>query len=453
MRKGEKKIMETLERIKSKIGLSQSIECLEKGLVYSYIYITISTKELAKKMEVSVPIATAFKKELVKYGWMKRESFYFLSPIGKEYVSNKLKYNNVDIETYKTLLIDKNEKELYLKNISKEIEDVFENRPVAKRELDQAHATIDTVIKRVSVLIENPLIFSQNIAFVGDDDLVSILLSKILESLGFEDSSSIFVYDIDIELLDFINKNGSKKVRIQTFEKDFRIRDRGLYEQMDVVFTDPPYTPEGILTFVDFGNLILKTHGKLYVSFNHKTPGIQSFIQKELIQRELNFVEIISNFNHYLGGSIIGNISNLYVLQKNNMLQTINSSESIYTRSLKKQVDSKRLGFHTLYDLRECNESLLTDVEIVKEKMRHISKLFRLNIVNEKMHQFQPYGVSGVMVLKESHFTIHTWPEHQYAAIDLFVCEDMIDEQAFSKELQRIFESKNCEIKKVYRVS
>lgn len=85
--------------------------------------------------------------------------------------------------------------------------------------------------------------------------------------------------------------------------------------------------------------------------------------------------------------------------------------------------------------------------------MNHMSQLFKLNVVEEKFHQFKPYGVSGVMVLKESHFTIHTWPEHNYAAVDLFICEETVDESKFMEELQVIFDSKRCELKKVYRVS
>ncbi|UDM81151.1 adenosylmethionine decarboxylase [Vagococcus fluvialis] len=129
------------------------------------------------------------------------------------------------------------------------------------------------------------------------------------------------------------------------------------------------------------------------------------------------------------------------------------SSENIYTKNLKKNKTNKRLGFHSLYDLKECNSEVLTSVDNVRDKMNHMSQLFKLNVVEEKFHQFKPYGVSGVMVLKESHFTIHTWPEHNYAAVDLFICEETVDESKFMEELQVIFDSKRCELKKVYRVS
>ena len=61
------------------------------------------------------------------------------------------------------------------------------------------------------------------------------------------------------------------------------------------------------------------------------------------------------------------------------------------------------------------------------------------------------YGVSGVMVLKESHFTIHTWPEKQYAAVDIFLCDTNINIENVVKYLCGIFSTNNYKIKKIDR--
>ncbi|MGX7014470.1 adenosylmethionine decarboxylase [Vagococcus silagei] len=445
--------METLEIIRHDIGLSQSLESFKLGLIYSYLYQTISTKELAKKMEVPVPIATAFKKELVKHGWMQRASFYTLTEVSRNYVLEELHYKNVDKDQYLQILTDETSQVLFLESMKIKLTDIYAKRPVAKRELDQAHATIETVLKRVALLLNDPLIFAKEIAFVGDDDLVSIFLAHSLASLGFESKSNLSVYDIDADLLLYISENQPEQVEIKVYQQDFKEEIQEIDNQVDIVFTDPPYTSEGILTFIDTGANLLRNQGKMYASFNNKTPAFQSFIQQEIAKKDFNFVEIIPKFNHYLGGSIIGNVSHLYVLQKNNMAQTSLATESIYTYHLKRNKMSQRLGFHTLYDLRGCNQDLLTDVESVTEKLTMLSKQFKLNVVTENFHQFMPYGVSGVMVLKESHFTIHTWPEYGYAAVDLFVCEDTVDEQAFMNELQNAFESTMCEVKKIFRES
>lgn len=54
--------------------------------------------------------------------------------------------------------------------------------------------------------------------------------------------------------------------------------------------------------------------------------------------------------------------------------------------------------------------------------MREAAVRSEATIVAEEFHEFKPYGVSGAVIIQESHYTIHTWPEHGYAAVDLFYC-------------------------------
>jgi S-adenosylmethionine decarboxylase proenzyme len=61
------------------------------------------------------------------------------------------------------------------------------------------------------------------------------------------------------------------------------------------------------------------------------------------------------------------------------------------------------------------------------------------HIVSGHFHQFSPYGVSGVLVIQESHFTIHTWPEHAYAAVDIFTCSPDLRVEAAISELKSAF--------------
>ena len=54
--------------------------------------------------------------------------------------------------------------------------------------------------------------------------------------------------------------------------------------------------------------------------------------------------------------------------------------------------------------------------------MRQAAIESEATVVAESFHEFKPYGVSGAVIIQESHYTIHTWPEHRYAAVDLFYC-------------------------------
>lgn len=80
------------------------------------------------------------------------------------------------------------------------------------------------------------------------------------------------------------------------------------------------------------------------------------------------------------------------------------------------------LGSHLLVELFGCRADALKAEGPVGEAMREAALESRATIVEESFHEFKPYGVSGAVIIQESHYTIHTWPEHEYAAIDLFYC-------------------------------
>lgn len=80
------------------------------------------------------------------------------------------------------------------------------------------------------------------------------------------------------------------------------------------------------------------------------------------------------------------------------------------------------LGRHILIEYYECDKNILNDVTIVKKLMDEAAKSAGAEIVNSTFHAFCPQGVSGAVIITESHITIHTWPEHRYAAVDIFTC-------------------------------
>lgn len=80
-------------------------------------------------------------------------------------------------------------------------------------------------------------------------------------------------------------------------------------------------------------------------------------------------------------------------------------------------------GTHLLIDL--CGASRLDDLETVEAALREAAAVAGATILNVDLHHFQPNGgISGVVVLSESHISIHTWPERDFAALDIFMCGD-----------------------------
>lgn len=80
------------------------------------------------------------------------------------------------------------------------------------------------------------------------------------------------------------------------------------------------------------------------------------------------------------------------------------------------------LGSHLLIELYGCDQSSLEQESCVGNAMRDAAVESEATVVAQSFHEFKPYGVSGAVIIQESHYTIHTWPEHRYAAVDLFYC-------------------------------
>ncbi len=85
------------------------------------------------------------------------------------------------------------------------------------------------------------------------------------------------------------------------------------------------------------------------------------------------------------------------------------------------------LGRHVLAELYDCSPSLLNDIKKVEAIMVRAALEAGAEVREVVFHQFSPQGVSGVVVISESHLTIHTWPELGYAAVDVFTCGDTVD--------------------------
>ena len=83
------------------------------------------------------------------------------------------------------------------------------------------------------------------------------------------------------------------------------------------------------------------------------------------------------------------------------------------------------LGKHLIIELYECGEALLSDPKQIEIIMQETALAMGATIVQSNFHHFTPLGVSGVVIIKESHLTIHTWPEHGYAAVDVFTCGEI----------------------------
>ena len=93
------------------------------------------------------------------------------------------------------------------------------------------------------------------------------------------------------------------------------------------------------------------------------------------------------------------------------------------------------LAHHTLLEVHGCDPSLLRHAAELKPRLLEAIRLGGGTVVTELFHNFAPHGVSGVVVITESHVAIHTWPEHRYAAVDIFSCGESLNHELIGREL------------------
>jgi spermidine synthase len=101
------------------------------------------------------------------------------------------------------------------------------------------------------------------------------------------------------------------------------------------------------------------------------------------------------------------------------------------------------LGRHILVEFHGCSAEILNDVPRIEHDMLEAATRSGATIINSVFHHFSPFGVSGVIVIQESHLAIHTWPEYRYAAVDLFTCGDSVNPWVSYESLKTAFEAEH----------
>lgn len=107
------------------------------------------------------------------------------------------------------------------------------------------------------------------------------------------------------------------------------------------------------------------------------------------------------------------------------------------------------MAIQLIADLYDCSD-VIDDPEAIKNAAHKAIEFVGAQIVEECMHKFEPIGVTYFAIISTSHFSIHTWPEHGYAAIDIFSCKDEVVE-GISEMLQKLFEAGSIRIRSLNR--
>ena len=505
-----------IEIVNERVQLKEGTNVLLKILSSLYFEINMSTKELAKKVFLPIPVMTAVKKEFIHLNILEQNNGIKLTDIGRSYVEEVLEYDGLNNELFYDLKHNKDNREQLIQKLSNQYVAIFQLRPRVDVTIDQAKATIETAFRRAMLCFERQCLIGKRILCVGDDDLISIALGFLLKEL-FPDknfrNNLIYVFDIDERFVNYINTI-AKEYQLPVECHNVDLKDPlpiSFANSFDCFFTDPPYTIDGLTLFLSRGVSALKKEKGLtvFLSFGQKPINERLMLQETILDHGLTIAEVFQAFNTYEGASLLGNVSQMLVLESTDELKTIvhineTYAKKIYTAEFKNHISrykcknckniirvgkkeehktieelkekgcsfckcksfmimkkehltiqniakKKSLGEHLLADFYDCNKAVLEDVNLIKNYMHEAAIRANASIVTEEFHHFSPWGVSGAIIIKESHLTIHSWPEFGYAAVDIFTCGDSLKLWSALQFLQEKFECKNMDYNDIGR--
>ncbi len=110
-----------------------------------------------------------------------------------------------------------------------------------------------------------------------------------------------------------------------------------------------------------------------------------------------------------------------------------------------------QVGEHYLVELNDCDVTVINSENHLRREMLRIFALSGAQIIKDVFHSFSPHGVTGVIVIAESHVSIHSWPELGYAAVDIFTCSSRMNVDFIIAELKEVTKATTVISQKILR--
>jgi len=110
----------------------------------------------------------------------------------------------------------------------------------------------------------------------------------------------------------------------------------------------------------------------------------------------------------------------------------------------------KTIGRHLIAEYYDCRRETLDEVDTVRQAMVDAAQSIGATVIGESFHQFQPQGVSGTVVIAESHLSVHTWPENGYVAVDIYTCGGL-DPRIGFELLRARLGANSCRVQEIVR--
>lgn len=274
----------------------------------------VAVRDLSRHVELPVPIVAAIGNELRQRGIVDTQRPVRLTEAGRSAMATEawLDFGDCPACGGRGIAVPGE-----LADTAARLERIAEAMPGARMELDQAHCTVDTKLRRVMYLSKAGAL-AKPMIFIGDDDLTSLAVALVARRAELP-TGPMTVVDVDADLLGYIAAQARELgADIETVHHDaVKPLPEALRERFAVALTDPPYTIAGAELFLSRAVSALQPRPgqHLLFSFGGRRPAETVAVQAAIAGMGLAVRRLVPNFNEYLGAGILGGTSHLYHLR------------------------------------------------------------------------------------------------------------------------------------------
>jgi len=328
-----------LNEVASGARLAEGSEGVRRILRAVFLAESIPIRNLAQSVGLPVPVVAAVRGELEKRHILTRRGGVALTDDGLAVVQEQLGF--ACRQSFARPMYPP--PPAALDDVREHLAELADRRPKVDVKLDQSHATSETALKRAVYLFEHDAIEGRDLLILGDDDLTSLAIGLFAVQLDIA-VRRIVVLEFDRRLVDFLNELADQMgLPLSVIAHDLREEIPSEFVgQFDAFLTDPPYTLAGLNLFVSRGATALRPQvGKQgYVCFGRRTPAETASAIGSLVAMGFAPVEILPDFNAYVGAQVLGGVSQMIRLVATDALEPAVSGPflgPLYTADRKKK--------------------------------------------------------------------------------------------------------------------
>ena len=305
-----------MREVAAAVGLAEG-ERGVRSVIAAVVRLEPVSRRLSRTVDLPVPIVASVCGELRKRAVVAAERPTQLTPHGRELFA----VGGLDVHRPATCpkcsgrgVVVRGE----MAPLLAEVKRISRLAPPPRPDLDQCHCTAETKLRRVLALHEADALVGRRVLILGDDDLTSLAIARVVRRFGSEASiAKLAVVDLDPAVVGHVARElASASFPTRSVQHDVREpMPRSLRGSFDTVVTDPPYTVAGATLFLSrAAEALAGSGGDVFFSFGSRRPGAAFFVQRTISEMGFAIVRLLRDFNEYAGAGVLGGTSSLYHL-------------------------------------------------------------------------------------------------------------------------------------------